>query len=360
MNVARGLCNAYKSRELIKLLARECTSQKQVLQKMEIKSIEPIQHMSQELDTDFEDEIKELRLAEKESILAPLNEDISYVGPYVRPTFNFAAYVNKSETLKQLVDLGVNLHKVEKKKAAPEFIMKLDFEKDIKPHLFFLHDLGVSSELLGDFITNNPYIFQVDLETLAVRVNYLQSKKFSESSITRIVTKNPYWLMFSTTRIDVRLGHFQSTFALTGDEIRLLATKQPKLITYNMEHLKLNTFSIKEEMGFDDEQIKSLLLSIPKFWMMSQESILSRFEYLHNTMKISHEQMLKMPKILFARKIRLEQRHLFLVKLGRAQYDPKKENYVSLDNLDSGSDSDFCANVAKSSVQAYNTFLKSL
>lgn len=94
--------------------------------------------------------------------------------------------------------------------------------------------------------------------------------------------------------------------------------------------------------------------------ILGQESILSRFEYLHNTMKISHEQMLKMPKILFARKIRLEQRHLFLVKLGRAQYDSKKENYVSLDNLDSGSDSDFCANVAKASIQAYNTFLKSL
>lgn len=67
-----------------------------------------------------------------------------------------------------------------------------------------------------------------------------------------------------------------------------------------------------------------------------------------------------MPKVLTSRKFRIQQRHLFLEKLGRAQYDPKKEHYVSLEKLVAGTDSEFCANVAKSSVQAYNTFLKSL
>lgn len=143
----------------------------------------------------LEQEINELKIQERDSILKPLTEDISYIGPYVRPTFNFAAYINKSETLQNLVKLGVDLHKIEKKKDAPEYIMKLNFE-DLKPHMFFLNDIGVTTDLIGDYLTKNPFIFQEDLETLQVRVNYLQSKKFSDVMISRIVTKNPHWLMF--------------------------------------------------------------------------------------------------------------------------------------------------------------------
>lgn len=67
------------------------------------------------------------------------------------------------------------------------------------------------------------------------------------------------------------MGHFQKTFSLAGNEVRLLTTKQPKLITYNMEHINLNTFSIKEEMGFGNMQMKQLLLDVPKLWMMSKQ-----------------------------------------------------------------------------------------
>lgn len=93
---------------------------------------------------------------------------------------------------------------------------------------------------------------------------------------------------------------------------------------------------------------------------LGRDSILNRFDYLHNTMKISHEDILLFPNTLKCRKSRLKERHQFLLKLNRAQYDPKKENYVSLKQLIEGTDSDFCKNIAKSSVDIYNTFLKSL
>jgi mTERF domain-containing protein len=60
----------------------------------------------------------------------------------------------------------------------------------------FLHDLGVPSDELGAFITRNPWIFKDDLDDLQVRVNYLQSKKFSAEMIARVVTRNPRWLSF--------------------------------------------------------------------------------------------------------------------------------------------------------------------
>lgn len=60
----------------------------------------------------------------------------------------------------------------------------------------FLHDLGVPSDELGAFITRNPWIFKDDLDDLQVRVNYLQSKKFSAEMIARVVRRNPRWLSF--------------------------------------------------------------------------------------------------------------------------------------------------------------------
>lgn len=186
------------------------------------------------------------------------------------PTFNLAAYVNESETLQQLLKLGVDLSRIEKRKGLPQFILKLDFEKDMKQHLTFLTDVGVPPDKLGEFITKNPLIFKENLGDLEVRVNYLEVKKFKREQIARIVEKNPFWLMFSTKRIDNRLGYFQKNFQLTGDDIRFLATKQPRLITYSMEHIRKSSFCIREEMGFDKDEVKCLLLSKPKLWMMSK------------------------------------------------------------------------------------------
>lgn len=72
---------------------------------------------------------------EDTSVIEPCNEDISTVAPYFRPSFNFAAYVNNSPTLQELVKLGVNLHSLEKKKGVPEFILQMEFNKNMKEHI---------------------------------------------------------------------------------------------------------------------------------------------------------------------------------------------------------------------------------
>lgn len=75
---------------------------------------------------------------------------------------------------------------------------------------------------------------------------------------------------FSTERIDRRLGFYQQRFDLCGKEVRDLSTKQPKLITYNLNHINCNLFIIKEEMGFNDKELKILILNKPKLWMLSK------------------------------------------------------------------------------------------
>lgn len=316
----------------------------------------------QQYEDDLEKQFKQMLRDDCRSVLEPASTSDGSVEyyPHTKPAFNFAAYVNKSATLQKLVQLGVDLHKLEKRKGIPQFILGLDFERDMKEHLKFLAEIGVAPDQLGEYVTKNPLIFKEDLGDMEVRVNYLESKRFQPDQIARIVSKNPFWLMISTRRIDRRLGYFQKTFELQGDEVRLLTSKQPRVITYNLEHIRKNTFSIKEEMGFDQRELKQLLLSKPKLWMINQDKLLYRFDYVHRKMKVSNAEILKTPEILESRDHRLKQRHGFLGFLGKAQYDPKRDLYISLKSLVQGSDEEFVINIAKSNMECYSNYLKTL
>ncbi|XP_063844168.1 transcription termination factor 3, mitochondrial-like [Scylla paramamosain] len=311
---------------------------------------------------DWTDEMQWIRSQENNSVLLPPKDvsDIDVLAPELRPTFNLAAYVNKSATLQQLVKLGVDLSTWDARKDVNSFILPLDFERDMKKYIVFLHDLGISADDLGRWLTVNPYIFQQNIEDLEARTNYLEFMKFSEEDIARIISKNPYWLLFSTVRIDRRLGIFQQSFELTDHEVRYLATKQPRLITYSHSSIKMTTFSVVEEMGFEKSEVKSLLLAKPKIWMASRGALVRRFDFAHNHMGLSHQQIVQFPHVLLTRDFRIRQRHGFLKLLGRDQYDPSKPNYVSPLALVSGTDAEFCLTLAKSSVQAFNDFLKTM
>lgn len=189
---------------------------------------------------------------------------------YFPPTFNFAAYIDKSETLQKFVELGVDLSKIEKKYGLPQFVLTLDFNRDVKGHLMFLHDLGVPAENLGEMLTKNPLFFKNSLNDLETRLYYLRSKNFELEQVQTIVMKDPFWLNFSTTRVDRRLGWFQKNFELTGSDVRFLATKFPKVITSSLMHVREIVFSVKEEMGFDKDETKVLLLAVPKLFMKSK------------------------------------------------------------------------------------------
>lgn len=196
-------------------------------------------------------------------------EDVSDIGPYLTPTFTFAKYANKSRTIQELVKLGVSLYKLESKKEMLNYILTLDFDRDIKPYITFLHDCGVPADYLGDFLTKNPNIFKKDMDDLHTRIRYLRAHEFSIDSIKTIICKNPKWLSYSTQDIDGRLGYFQSNFKLSGNEVRILTVKAPNVITYKMSHLMENTMTIKEDMDFNEKQRKQLLLTLPRIWVKS-------------------------------------------------------------------------------------------
>ncbi|XP_021118329.1 transcription termination factor 3, mitochondrial isoform X2 [Heterocephalus glaber] len=221
-------------------------------------------------------------------------------------SFTLRDYVDHSETLQKLVLLGVDLSKIEKHPDTANLLLRLDFEKDIKPILLFLKDLGLEDNQLGGFLTKNYAIFSEDLENLETRVAYLQSKNFSKADIAQMVRKAPFLLSFSVERLDNRLGFFQKELELSVKKTRDLVVRLPRLLTGSLE-------PVKENM-----------------------------------------------KVFNTRLFKVKDRHLFLAYLGRAQYDPAKPNYISLDKLVSIPDEVFCEEIAKASIQDFEKFLKTL
>ncbi|KOC62676.1 mTERF domain-containing protein 1, mitochondrial [Habropoda laboriosa] len=286
-------------------------------------------------------------------------EDLSHIVPELGPTYNFAKYADRSNTIQQLVKLGVELYKLERDRDVIEMILSLDFDKHMKPYIQFLHDCGVSSENLGNFITKNPYIFKEDMDDLYTRIRYLKAHNYTSEMIQVILTRHPPWLSFNTREIDTRLGHFQVTFELSGHDVRCLTVHSPKLITYDMERIKYSTFAVKEEMCFNTREMRLILLNAPHVWIRARSKVVETFDYLHNHMELPHKLISQQPKVLLCKRPRLEKRDQFLAYLKRNQYDPKKPLYVSPLALVEGSDTDFCINVAKASVSTYNEFLKS-
>lgn len=318
-----------------------------------------IRSVNQPTDSDIIQEFpkaaKELQVKNQDNLPTEAHPLKTYA-----PTFNLAAYVNKSECLQEFIKMGVDLNSIERRKGLGEFVLNLNYNDTVKPHLLFLADLGIPPDLFGQFITKNPLIFKESVEDLTVRVNYLESKKFTPQQIIKIVSKNPYWLMFATQRIDNRLGFFQKNFELNGDDVRFLATKQPKLITYRVEHVQKAIFTVKEEMGFNVEEMKCLLLAKPNLFMVDHSLLVERFSYAHDEMQLSHEMILNFPQILTSRQFRVEQRHKFLEFLEKAQYNPKKDLYVSPKDLVEGTDLDFVTKVANSDMITYDAFLRTL
>ncbi|XP_025778450.1 transcription termination factor 3, mitochondrial isoform X2 [Puma concolor] len=256
--------------------------------------------------------------------------------PLPPDTFTLRDYVDHSETLQKLVLLGVDLSKIEKHPDAANLLLRLDFEKDIKEILVFLKDLGIEDNQLGTYLTKNYAIFSEDLENLKTRVAYLQSKNFSKAHIAQMVRNAPFLLSFSVERLDNRLGFFQKELELSVKKVYRL------------------------ELGFKHNEIQHMITQVPKMLTANKRKLTEIFDYVHNVMSIPHHLIVRFPQVFNTRLFKIKERHLFLTYLGRAQYDPTKLNYISLDKLVSVPDEIFCEEIAKASVQDFEKFLKTL
>lgn len=95
-------------------------------------------------------------------------------------------------------------------------------------------------------------------------------------------------------------------------------------------------------------------------YLAGKDSVMRRFDYLHNTMGLSHRDILQWPTILKIASQKLISRHQFLKLLGRDQFDPKKPNYITMEECFTGTSEKFCEKVAKVPHEHFVNFLKTL
>ncbi|XP_059205298.1 transcription termination factor 3, mitochondrial isoform X2 [Centropristis striata] len=226
-------------------------------------------------------------------------------------------YVDQSETLTKLVQLGVNLWKLEQRPGVGSMLLRLNFNTDVAPRLLFLKEIGVEESCFGDIITKNPFFLTESLENLQARVNYLKSKKFSSEIVASMVSKAPYLLNFSVQRLDNRLAFYQRHLKVNASNTRNIVARLPRLLTSSLEPIKEN-------------------------------------------LKVPHNLITKFPQVFNSKFLRIKERHLFLEYLGKAQYDPVLPNYISLDRLAILPDKDFCTEVALATLEDFHLFQKTL
>lgn len=235
-----------------------------------------------------------------------------------------------------------------------------DWDSKIQPHLDLLKEIGMKDEDVPAILSKWPRILKHSVADLDAKIGYFKSKKFADIAIVRILKKAPLAFSLSVAHVDKRLGDLQKTFRLQGEEVRIVVTKVPKIVVRSPHELVKLKLSLIHEMGFTLEETRHMLITQPKVLLLDKHHLMERFEYLHNVVNMSHRQILEFPGALRMREYEMKERHLFLKSLGMNQYDKTQPNYVSLHALCSDKDVNFCKNVAKQSVQMFNSFKKTL
>ncbi|KAK0053887.1 transcription termination factor 3 mitochondrial [Biomphalaria pfeifferi] len=277
-----------------------------------------------------------------------------------RTSMSLVPYVKRSLTLQKLVMLGVDLDKVQRVKEVSELLLKSDFKKDLLPLFKFLSSIKVPVKDMGKIFTENPLLFKENVQNLELRVGYMIHKKFSLKDIASMAIRCSIFLLMDPHKLDEKLGFLQNTFQLTGQEVRHVAMTYPKILPWRQELIADVRFHIKEFIGFSDSELKEIILKEPSLYMNNKNAMVKRFVYLHNTMLLDHHQVVQWPGVLSSRMFIIKTRHMFLLSLGRAQYDPCQENFVSLKALVTGTDQEFCHNVAKCDVNKFYDFCKTI
>lgn len=283
------------------------------------------------------------------------------LAPPIKRSYNLAAYVNSSKCLQELIKLGVSLYDIENVNfKMAQRLITMDFEIDCAPYVRFLVDNGLKEKNLGRFISEFPTIFTVPIEDLQVRIDYLKSKKFTVEQISKALNRSSEILRSNVKSLDFKLGRLQVEFLLPAPLLRTIVSKYPPVISLPADQYKLIYFCITEEFGFDRDQMHKILEQQPEILDMLRPVLIIRLDLLHNQMGLSHEMITLFPNLINGPRVDMKERFLYLKKLKRNQFNPKLPLYVPPSALYNGTDEEFCRNHAKTSLEDYKLFLKSL
>jgi len=314
-------------------------------------------------DTDLEElsrvareEVMQLRAR---SVLEP-PADLQHLDDIIRPlppTFDVAAYANRSSTLQRLAVLGVQLSFLNKKLSWLGRLLKLDWDQHIVPKLRFLEQLGLDREQTAHLLTHNMPLIWQHTEVLEKRAQYLRDKAFEPEDLPVLFCACPKWLSESLESVDERLGFLQTHFSLSGDQVRAVVRSRPALVWHPQQWIRAIDVTLKDDGGFTPEQRQQLVVENPSVFMAEQETLSLRLRLLRDKMALEPHTIVASSELLTCKMHVIANRHFFLKSIGRAQYDPAQPLYVSLRLMAEVDDEQFATDLAESTVAEYDAFL---
>ncbi|CAD5229276.1 unnamed protein product [Bursaphelenchus okinawaensis] len=274
---------------------------------------------------------------------------------------SLVAYVNHLPVLQKLVDISVDLYKVDNEPKLGRKLMYLNWEQDVLPRIKWLVQyLRVPAPEIGSYFTRNPYFLLQDTNRLQDRVNYLKSKMFTQKEIRKMVIEYRYWLNQEIDVIDGRLGWIQKQFQLSGRDLRKMIVKEPRIIQFGIGPLSRITMLMNNDFSLGAGEIKSIFINDPRCFMMDPKALEITYNYLHQVMQIENEQIVQYPMALRCSVAMLRRRYDFLRRLKKDQMNPELPNYISLQKLLHPSDKYFAETVCSTPLADYQKFLKTL
>lgn len=314
-------------------------------------------------EIDWSTALEAIKASEKAFPTHKFEEDELFAITDAVVTHNLAKIVDKSPSLKRLVDLGVKIWKWEREPGQLDLALRLDFKTHVGPKMDFLRALGVQLEdMVAVFEANPQLLVETSMDECLVRKDYLVKMGFTRAQITAVLSADPQWLSHAVEEIDSRLGFLQRTFELSAADLRQVAALEPKLVTWVglPDQINLNLFSFKEEMGFDKWQITGMLKACPLVFRHKYEYVLMEtFDALAVEVGFSRQIIAKNPHSLLFPASKIRDRLAFLKLAGRDQFDPKKPNFISIDTIIAFSDNEFSKMVNVDSDK-FDRFLKTL
>lgn len=281
------------------------------------------------------------------------------LNPPLKRSFNLASYVNHSQTLQKLLNLGVSFFDIENTNmAAAKYLVNLDFEADCLPYIKFLLDNGLKEKNIGHFISEFPFVFQTPLDDLQARINYLESKGFEKKMIAKALNKSTHIIYHSTKTLDFKLGQLQVEFNLPADLLRSMVVQEPTIVSIPHGQYILVQFVLDKEFGFEQSEIYSILDKQPNIISIHRPVLIDRLDLVHNTLGINQAMIARYPKLITGPELDIRYRGLYLKKLKRDQYDPREPLYVPPSALYKPSDEIFCKQYAKTTLDDYFKFIK--
>lgn len=267
--------------------------------------------------------------------------------------------VMAKERVEYLLNEGVESENLSKLIVRHPQILEYTIDRGMKPRIQYLKRIGVPESKLGRVITVAPSLLECSLQrSLIPRVQYLKDVVgIKDADIGLIVTRSPQVLTQSIEdSLEPRVEFFIAEIGVTKEKLAKMVTRHPQLLHYSVEDGMNPRVDYLRSIGLSKEDILKVFARLTQILSLSIENCLKpKYEYLVKELQGGPHTVTSFPAYFsLSLEQRIKPRHRFLVALKRLPTGPFPMKSLAV------TDSCFCKQWAKTSLEEYQTFRNEL